>query len=221
MDQKKNQESNWRHSGFTLVEILVVLAITGLITAGMVNFMISQSQSYSLQEDLQEMEQNARISMDLLTSELKKAKAKDVIPDPLKRGKDDNISIVYEENVGTILKTRDIIYNFVDDVKNTVDDKTSQRIGYMLGPQDSNYNATNQNVGNIGYFITEDLSGNGNPDVPMFQFRYDNKGDLRVVTLTIVSRTKHKDLNYKDGNGNLINRGYRQIVLTRRVVLRN
>jgi len=204
-----------------LVEILVVLAITGLITAGMVNFMISQSQSYSLQEDLQEMEQNARISMDLLTSELKKAKAKDVIPDPLKRGKDDNISIVYEENVGTILKTRDIIYNFVDDVKNTVDDKTSQRIGYMLGPQDSNYNATNQNVGNIGYFITEDLSGNGNPDVPMFQFRYDNKGDLRVVTLTIVSRTKHKDLNYKDGNGNLINRGYRQIVLTRRVVLRN
>ena len=179
-------------TGFTMVEILVVLAITGLITAGMVNFMISQSQSYSLQEDIQEMEQNARVAIEILTSELKKSTSP-VKPDS--SNNDNNITITTANGV-----TAYSLRNEQPKDKDTVVDGNSSRIGY----------GTNSS---IAYFITQDMNGDGNRDIPIFQ--YDDRNNPTEVTVTIVARTRHKDPQYTK------NRGYRQIVLRRRIVLRD
>jgi len=184
------------HNGFTLVEILIVLAISGVITAGMVNFMILQSQSYRLQEDLQEMEQNARSALEVITGSLRDAVAI--------KTKGNGVDERIEFKIGT----KDYSYILRGD-KETSEYTTDDFVSYRIGSGGTQ---------NIAYFITQDLDGDGEPEVPLFQ--YDDLNNPRVVTVTIVARTRHRDPRYIR-NGSLINRGYRQMVFTRRVVLRN
>jgi prepilin-type N-terminal cleavage/methylation domain-containing protein len=217
---KRTIQVEWIEKGFTFVEILVVLAVTGLVTAGMFNFMISQTRSYSIQDEMQESDQNARVTLELLAQELQKATS--IIPNPMKKIKDgqdvdDNIRIAYTEADGSVV---DRIYRLKGDSKYTDDDGKSWRIGYRLGDQDSKYTGSDEDAGSIGYFVTQDifnedgnLNGDGIQDIPVFQ--YDDRDNPGIVRVTIVTRTRHKDPRYGKNNN------YRQIVLSRRVQLRN
>lgn len=180
-------------TGFTLVEILVVLAITSLMTAGMINFMISQGKSYSLQEDLQEMEQNARAAMDVLAKKLQDANEVSVITT------DDNTN----DKKLPIIDIDGDTYYFKFRTGDPTRDDVSERIG-----------RTNDIIAS---FI-QDVNGDNIQDVPLFRADADNQN---VVTLTVVARTRHMDPGYTGSEGALINFGYRRIVLTKRVVLRN
>jgi prepilin-type N-terminal cleavage/methylation domain-containing protein len=184
-----------QQNGFTLVEILVVLAVSGVIIAGMVNFMIAQGRSYSLQEDLQEMGQNARAALEVITGRLRDA----IDIETTGNGIDEEIKII------TDLKDYSYILR---GLKGVSEDTTDDRVSYRIG-------SGNQN---IAYFITQDLDGDGEPEVPLFQ--YDDLNNPRVVTVTIIARTRHRDPGYIR-NGSLINRGYRQVVFIRRVILRS
>lgn len=176
-------------TGFTLVEILVVLAVTSLITAGMINFMISQGKSYSLQEDLQEMEQNARAAMDVLTKKLQDANEVSVITT------DDNPN----DKKFPIIDIDGDTYYFKFRTGDPTRDDVSERIG-----------RTNEIIAS---FI-QDVNGDNIQDIPVFQADTYNPN---VVILTIVARTRHMDPGYTGTEG----LGYRRIVLTKRVVLRN
>lgn len=183
--------------GFTLVEVLVVLAITGLITAGLVNFMVSQSRSYSLQEDVQEMEQNTRVAMDFLESALQRTQG----ITPLTNG----ITLQYDADSDGMIDTPQIRFqkgakkDFYSD-----DESITGRITVA---------GTGIGSGFLAAFITQDLDQDGSPDTPLFQV--DNPGNPNVVTVTIIARTRRPDPRYTRNNG------YRRIVLTRRVLLRN
>jgi type IV pilus assembly protein PilW len=59
--------------GFTLVEILVSLAVSGLVLTGIYSTYQSQQQSYILQEEMAKMQQNLRAAMFLMTRELRMA----------------------------------------------------------------------------------------------------------------------------------------------------
>ncbi|NOY52509.1 MAG: prepilin-type N-terminal cleavage/methylation domain-containing protein [Deltaproteobacteria bacterium] len=184
-----------RQGGFTLVEILVTLALTGIVTAGLVNFMVSQSRSYNVQENVQEMEQNARVAMDYLVGGLQRTQSltlKHIFTDHPRQG--DGVllqdGVVYRFNQGT-------------DLYSSKEDKAGR----------ISVSGTGAGNGFIASFITQDLTGDGIPDTPMFQV--DNPVNPHVVTVTIIARTRRADPRYKNNNG------YRQIVLTRRVVLRN
>jgi type IV pilus assembly protein PilW len=50
--------------GFTLVEMMVVLVILGLISIGAITAITGQSKAYHSEEDLVELQMNARVSMD-------------------------------------------------------------------------------------------------------------------------------------------------------------
>ena len=184
-----------------MVEILVVLAITGLITAGMINFMISQSQSYSLQEDIQEMEQNARVAMDYLTGELQKTKNVAITANG------DVLNLQYDADGDGVLDN--LVYRFNQGTSFYSNDEASAARISMSGTGSKN----NVRRGYIASFVTQDLDMSGSPDTPMFQV--DNPASPNVVTVTIIARTRRPDPNYTSNNG------YRQIVLTRKVVLRN
>jgi type IV pilus assembly protein PilW len=59
--------------GFTLVELMVTLAIGMVVMAAVTTTFISQTRFYSAQEQINEMEQNARGALDVITRELKMA----------------------------------------------------------------------------------------------------------------------------------------------------
>ena len=61
------------HSGFTLVELLVALVISGVLMTAVYTTFQAQQNSYLVQEQVAEMQQNIRAGMDIMVSELRMA----------------------------------------------------------------------------------------------------------------------------------------------------
>lgn len=59
--------------GYTLLEVLIALAITTFVTTGVYEFYLSQQRSYLLQDMVAEMYQNARVSIDRMARDLRLA----------------------------------------------------------------------------------------------------------------------------------------------------
>jgi len=59
--------------GFTLIEILIALAISGIVLTAIYNLYISQSRTYTVQEQVSEMQQNARVAMDIVSRHIRMA----------------------------------------------------------------------------------------------------------------------------------------------------
>lgn len=68
---KKN--NNGPESGFTLVELMIVVLLSGLIAAAVYSVYRLQQRSYTVQEDVVEMQQNIRAGLDALKRELRAA----------------------------------------------------------------------------------------------------------------------------------------------------
>lgn len=56
--------------GFTLVELLIAIAISGMVLAAVCSVFVMQNKAYSVQEQVVEMQQNARAAMDMMTREI-------------------------------------------------------------------------------------------------------------------------------------------------------
>jgi type IV pilus assembly protein PilW len=62
-----------RELGFTLVEVMVALAISGIVLASIYSAFQSQQNSYVAQEQVSEMQQNVRVGLDMLTRDIRLA----------------------------------------------------------------------------------------------------------------------------------------------------
>lgn len=60
-------------SGFTLVEIMVALAISGIVMASIYTAFLSQHNSYLAQEQVAEMQQNIRAGVNMMSREIRMA----------------------------------------------------------------------------------------------------------------------------------------------------
>ncbi|HEU4344877.1 MAG TPA: prepilin-type N-terminal cleavage/methylation domain-containing protein [Candidatus Binatia bacterium] len=60
-------------SGFTLTELMVAMAISMAVLAAVTTTFMTQAKIYNAQEQINEMEQNARGALDVITRELKMA----------------------------------------------------------------------------------------------------------------------------------------------------
>jgi type IV pilus assembly protein PilW len=69
--------------GFTLVEIMIALALSGIVMAAIYTAFLSQQRSYLAQEQVSEMQQNIRAGVDILTREIRMAGCD---PDPNQEG---------------------------------------------------------------------------------------------------------------------------------------
>ncbi|MHC4434857.1 MAG: PilW family protein [Planctomycetota bacterium] len=182
--------------GFSLVEILVVLAIAGVITSGVVNFMVFQSRSYNLQDETREMEGNARLAIEILSDRLQRASSALVDTDPNGNG-----AVPGSFGAGDDATLAGEGFSFVPPGGNPSVDITSGRIVSSIS-------------NDIAYFITQDMDGDvTTPEAPIFQ--YDDPANPGICTLTIIARTRNPDPNFAQ------NGGYRQILLTKNVVIRN
>jgi len=192
---------DWKVSGFTLVEILVVLAVAGIVTMGLFNFMVSQSRSYIVQEEIKEMELNARLALEIISKRLIESAPGDIDPDP--NGNASNGPFAAGDDI-LIGNDR---FSFMQMAGDTSVDTSSSNIWHTN-------NVSGDTLWQIAYFITQDSDGvTTTPEIPIFT--YDNPANPRVVTVTIVARTRNTDPRYS------LNGGYRQMVLTKRVLLRN
>ena len=59
--------------GFTLVEVLIAMAIGGILLGAVVSTFVLQSKSYDVQEQMTEMVQTARAAMDMISREVRMA----------------------------------------------------------------------------------------------------------------------------------------------------
>ena len=60
-------------SGFTLIELMVSIAIGLVVLASVATTFTSQTRAYSAQEQINQMEQNLRGALDIMTREIKMA----------------------------------------------------------------------------------------------------------------------------------------------------
>ena len=60
-------------AGFTLVELMIAVFISGLVMAAVVSIYIAQSRSYNTQDDIANLQQNLRGALVILTTEIRLA----------------------------------------------------------------------------------------------------------------------------------------------------
>jgi len=68
-----------REAGFTLVEALIAMVITGFLASAMVSLLIGQSRFYERTDDQIWAEQSLRATFDLMSSEVRMASATDLL----------------------------------------------------------------------------------------------------------------------------------------------
>jgi len=57
--------------GFTLVELMIALAVGGIVMAAVMTSFLAQHETYLAQDEVVEMQQNARIAMDMLSRDIR------------------------------------------------------------------------------------------------------------------------------------------------------
>jgi len=72
-DMNKRMHIKSDRKGFTLVELLIAMAISGIVAGAIYTAFQSQQKSYLIQEQVTEMQQNLRAGMDLMVREIRMA----------------------------------------------------------------------------------------------------------------------------------------------------
>lgn len=171
-----------KNSGFSLIELLVAMGIGMVVLAAVTTTFMSQTRFYSAQEQINQMEQNARGALDLITRELKMAGYK-----PAGGG---FYGVTY--NASELLIQADL------DSSGAISTSSSanEQITYA-------YDATNQQITRkVGTGTAEVLAEN----ITAFTFSYlDSSGtattvssSIRQVKIDVTARTASTDPNYGD-----------------------
>jgi len=196
-----------REKGFTLTELLIAMALSGIILGTIASTFIMQRKTYDIQEQITEMVQTARASIDMMSREIRMAGH-----DPTGAGFDGitydadqlqiKVDIYKKNNTGdpdgdTLDSNENIIYKYYDEHS-----KYPYQIKRKTG------NGTFQPFAeNIKEFKFDYLDSAGNATT--------TTADIRQIRITITSRTAKHDPNYSP------NGGYRTYTLTSLITPRN
>lgn len=219
------------NKGFTLIEILISLAISGLVLTAIYQTFLSQQRAYIAQSEVAAMQQNLRAAMYMMTSELRM-----VGFDPTGDAGAGIVAITDTVGAGSIRFTKD---DWVDPTNpastaNGSIADSGEDITYSLytsggvrklGRKNPTINqpvAENIEVLDLVY-LDEDNGLIASPAV--------NINNIRSIQITIVARSGREDLSYtnsfvyRNQQGTVIlgstGDGYRRAILTSQVKCRN
>jgi len=200
-----------KEQGFTLVEVIVAMALGLVILTGIYNLLTHTSKAYRVQDRVVEMQQNARTAMDIMTRELKMAGY-----DPLGIA---NARIVSADD-DSIRFTLDITSTYSGDAPDGDTLDANEDITYELyTPSDGIQKLGRAPHGGTFQPIAEHIQS--------LQFAYRNENgtllgtpvanpaDIRSIDITLTATTSDPDPDYPK------NGGYRTYVLTAQVIPRN
>ncbi len=190
--------------GFSLAELLITLTISTLVLAGVYQIFISHQKAFALREQIAEMQQNARIGMDMLVRELRMAGY-----DPSGRAgagivkanaQSIHFTIDLNGDGDTEDANEDITYSLYDSGKDGDLD-----LGRKSG--DGVRQPVAENIQNLEFvYILADGTTTSTPADP---------NQIRTIQVTLIARTAKPDKDYQGNNG------YRTMSLTTRVQVRN
>ena len=182
-----------REKGFTLTELLIAMALSGIILGTIAGTFIMQRKTYDIQEQITEMVQTARASIDMMSREIRMAGH-----DPTGAGFDGitydadqlqiKVDIYKKNNTGdpdgdTLDSNENIIYKYYDEHS-----KYPYQIKRKTG------NGTFQPFAeNIKEFKFDYLDSAGNATT--------TTADIRQIKITITSRTAKADPDYSTNSG--------------------
>ncbi len=183
-------------SGFSLIELITAIGISGIVLAAITATFISQSRSYDAQDQINGMQQAARAAMDMITREVRMA------------GYNTNATLTFDGVTYNATQIR--VQANLDGDADTGD--ANEDIVYAYDAVDD--------------VITRATGGNTDTlveNIDVFTFQYLNEtggatttsGDIRQMQITITARTARSDPNYT-ANG-----GYRTYTLTSLITPRN
>ena len=163
--------------GFTIIELLIALAISGIVSAALITTFLSQQKSYVVQENVAEMQQNLRGGMEMMTREIRLAgyDRQNVggmgILDISPRDINNNIDVTMNGN-GAIQVAADFNNNGVSDASDIISFSIADS---PIGTPDGNLDLTRdagagrqllaENIEAMGVAFAYDEDGDGNLDV--------------------------------------------------------
>jgi len=218
-----------KNMGFTLVELLVAIAVSGVIMTSVYAAFQSQQKSYTVQEEVAALQQNLRTAIYYMSNQIREAGCN---PKSIKGA---NAPRIITANVDAINFTADVRGNDFGTEPDGLTSGPYENITYSLYTSNniqklgvkSTANATNQPViENVDALNFVYLKGDGSVAT--------NIGDIRSVKVSIVVRASRTDPQYTDvisytnepnGQGDLIlaaqNDHFRRRQQTIRIVCRN
>lgn len=190
-----------REQGFTLIELLVAMVIALILIVSISAAFISQRKNYAVQEQVAEMIQTARASMDMMSREIRMAGYDPTgtlqRDDPAEAGGIPFVGIPYDTSQLEIVTdidddagngvgdgdtddpNEDIVYKFYDATDSTYPNQIKRRTG----------NGTFQPFAeNIEAFTFTYLDEDGNATT--------NTADIRQIEIVITARTAEPDPDY-------------------------
>jgi|GEM_PF-349900 len=175
-----------KDAGFTLLELMVALVVSSIVLVGAFDFFSSMEKSYTVQEQISETQQNARVSHELMTRELRMAG--------------------YGVNSGEIITEAD------DDAvtfKGDIDDNGAvetvryalDAVGLQLTREVDGGGAqpVAENIPNTGLVLTYyDSAGTAVSPLPLNAV---SRRGVRRINISITARTAYSDLDYSPNGG--------------------
>jgi type IV pilus assembly protein PilW len=191
-----------KEKGFSLIELMIAMALSGIVIGAIYNLYIGQSRSYVIQDQVAEMQQNARVAMDMMVRDIRMAGF-----DPTREAgagfvaaTSNSIQFTADRNSDGDLDDadEDITYSLYDsNDADTLDDDLGRDTGGGNQPVAENISSLT-----FSYF---DEDGNSTADL----------SQIRSVEITLTAQTAERDPDYTP------NGGYRTRTLETVVKVRN
>lgn len=188
--------------GFSLIEMLVAMAIGSIVMAAIVNMFVNQRKAYAIREQVTEMQENARTGIDFLVRELTMAGY-----DPAGTSGASIIaatanSIQFSMDIsknGVIEPDENVTFLLYDDGQDGDLDlgRLSNGVTLLIA----------ENIQNFSLLYT--LADGTKTDAPA------DPSQIRAVDVSLTARTKYADAHFPD------NQGYRSQTLSASIQVRN
>lgn len=181
-----------RNNGVTLTELLIALALTGIVAGAIYKIFISQSRDYTIQSEVAEMQQNLRAGVFMMEREIRMAGY-----DPTREANTAIITAEFSELKFTADLNGDGNTDDPDDPNEVISYKLQ---GNALVRYDANSGAgpLAENIDALN-FVYLDGSRNALNDIstPVAAEDYPN---IRSIQVTMVARSGVVDPEYTDNN---------------------
>lgn len=184
-------------NGFTLIEIMVSMVISSLVIAGIYGVYTIQQRSYTVQEQVTEMQQKIRSAIDFMMTEMRSAGYSP--GDPY-----DEKDVCKNAEIKT-MTSDNFVFEYCKIEKTGASSYTAERMKstYLM------YDTNSDNIKDALYVQHGDDSSTKRAlveGVDAVEFRYLDKngavaakpGDIRVVQISLLVRASNPDPRYTD-----------------------